>query len=139
MTQIIPNPHVALNNARNLPSENRKSKIQNPKSSGSAAIERYIDQRDKLWSQLLMNEAAIAAAAISLLKDRNDFVEALFRFKKVITKIFTSERIEREQQRTKICEAFIDQLQAEQQAIIAGGARLHSLCAATEADEIISQ
>jgi hypothetical protein len=135
MTQITPNPHVALNNARNLPAENRKSKIQNPKSSGSAAIERYIDQRDKLWSQLLMNEAAIAAAAINLLKDRNDFVEALFRFKKVITKIFNPARIERERQRTKICEAFIDQLQTEQQAIIASGARLHSLSTAAGANE----
>jgi hypothetical protein len=114
---IEPNPHVALNNARNLPASIPNSEFQNPHSDGARAIEHYIDQRDKLWQQLVFNQAELSSIAVNLLKDRNDFIDAIFRFK-LIKKLFKSERIEREKQRAKICEAFIDQLQKEQQTLI---------------------
>lgn len=86
--------------------------------SGAEAIERYINQRDKLWLQHAQNRVAISSVAINLLKDRNDFVKTILSKKKIIGQLFAPERLELEEQRTRICEAFIKQLQAEQQALV---------------------
>jgi hypothetical protein len=128
---VIPNPHVALNNARNLhgvavhPEMRGHGPPRNAsKQSGAAAIENYIDQRDKLWRQLALNNAELSAIAVNLLKDRNDFIEALFRFPKIIKQLFTPDRIKKERKRTKICEAFVEQLQGEIKALMRQAANL---------------
>jgi hypothetical protein len=121
---VIPNPHVALNNARNLSKPVGRDSVEPTKSSGAAAIENYIDQRDKLWRQLALNNAELSAITVNLLKDRNDFIEAIFRFKKIIASLFTPERIKEEQQRTKICEAFVEQIQNEIKALMRQAADL---------------
>jgi hypothetical protein len=123
---IVENPHVALNNARNftLSKSIALSASASAKPGGAAAIENYIEQRDKLWRQLALNNAELSAIAVNLLKDRNDFIEALFRFPKIIKQLFTPERIKEECQRTKICEAFVEQLQGEIKALMRQAATL---------------
>jgi hypothetical protein len=123
---VIPNPRVALNNARNLTLAKpiALAASASAKSDGAAAIENYIDQRDKLWRQLTLNNAELSAIAVNLLKDRNDFIEALFRFPKIIKQLFTPERIKEERQRTKICEAFVEQLHGEIKALMRDAATL---------------
>jgi hypothetical protein len=120
-TEILPNPNVALNNARNLPlnpiRENPCPSVAK-KSGGVEAIENYINQRDKLWKELAVDQAKISAIAVNLLKDRNDFIEAIFRFKKIILQLFTPLQIEREKRRNKICAEFVVQLENEIKALM---------------------
>lgn len=79
---------------------------------GAAAIEIYIDQRDKLWTELIYSDGLAGRAEVILLKDRNDFVEAMFRFK-ITKKLFSQSRIDIEKARCGVCETFVDQLRAE--------------------------